>query len=407
MRLRERLVMAIILAAVSVPAFAQFTGTSEPGLVEWKHGIVIWKSEDDHFAGRFDTRAFLNGAYFFENKNKLSNGTHLRKARFALKTVLWKKWYAEWDIDVAEGVVEAKDMYLTYMGFKNSEIQFGQFKEPFGLEILTSSRYLPFPERAYLGLGFKLGRRMGIGYTRWGARWNVRAALYGQAFDTKKNKIKDETGGGIGVRLVGLPLKSDHFLVHTGASVNWTTPDDETKMVKFKAEPETKIGDVEILDTGALLNVRYTRRVGLEGAAIFRNFHLQTEYAWVDVKRLGSLPTLQFSGGYLYLLWTITGESRHWLPSQGEFSQLIPRNEQKGAWELGFRYSYMNLSDTHTGILGGRANNYSAVVNWYANANMVFQINYTLVRNSPNATGNGFVGGDHFSYIQFMTKYFF
>ncbi len=402
----SRWVVLFLLVCAIVPLRAQ-TPENDPGQVEWKHGILFWESKDNRFAGRFDTRAFMNGAYFFENKNELSNGTHLRKARLALKMTLWKTWYAEWDIDVAEGIVEIKDMYLIYNGFRNSAIKFGQFKEPFGLEILTTSRYLPFPERAYMGLAFKLGRRMGIGYSHWGSRWNVRTALYAQGFDARKNKTKDETGGGVGVRVATLPVKTSELQIHVGASANWTTPDDETHMVEFKSEPETKIGDVEILDTGAIFDVNATRRIGLEGAAVYRNFHVQSEYALVDVARLGNLPTVKFNGGYVYLLWTLTGESRKWMPSQGEFGQIIPQNEHKGAWEVGFRYSYLSLSDTNTGILGGRANNYTFGVNWYANANMVFQLNYTLVMNSENATGNGFVGGDEFSYIQFMTKYFF
>ncbi len=400
-------VCALLFLAGVVPLQAQHSSDEEPGQVKWKHGILFLESKNGDFSGRFDTRAFMNGAYFFENKNKLSNGTHLRQARLALKWTLWKNWYAEWDIDVAEGIVEFKDVYLRFNGFENSAIQFGQFKEPFGLEILTTSRNLPFPERAYMALAFKLGRRMGIGYSRWGNRWNVRTVLYGQEFDTRKNKIKDETGGGFGIRLAALPIKTNRFLVHTGISSNWTAPDDETKMVEFKSEPETKIGDVEILDTNPIANVRYTRRIGLEGAAVYRNVHLQTEYTLVDVARWDDLPAVKFNGGYVYLLWTLTGESRQWLPTEGEFNQLIPKNEHKGAWEFGFRYSYLNLSDVNTGILGGRANNYTVGVNWYANANMVFQLNYTYVMNSENATGNGFVGGDRFGYVQFMTKFFF
>ena len=67
----------------------------------------------------------------------------------------------------------------------------------------------------------------------------------------------------------------------------------------------------------------------------------------------------------------------------------------------------MNLTDADAGIFGGKANNYTAAVNWYPNANMVFQFNYTMVQNSDNATGDGFIGGDEFNYIAFMAKFFF
>ncbi len=377
------------------------------GTSEWDNGIYFWKSEDGNFSGRFDGRAFINGAYFFENKNKLSNGTHLRKARLAIKLRLWKTWKTEWDIDVAEGVVEMKDMFLAYDGLNNAEIKFGHFKVPFGLEILTSSRYIAFAERAYNALAFKMGRRMAIQYARWGERWNFRGALFGQTFDTKKNKIKDETGGGVAARLAVAAIKKEDLVVHLGASSAFTNPDDQSDAMEFKSEPETKIGDVEILDTGTIRNTDYTLRYGFEGAVVYKNFHCQAEYNLVSVKRLQNLSTVQFNGGYVYVLWTITGESRPWNKTEGEFGQLLPKDPHTGAWEVGFRYSNLSLSDTDALILGGQANNYTLALNWYANPNMVFQLNATHVETSANATGNGFVGNDSFNYLQFMTKFFF
>ncbi len=377
------------------------------GYNEWKHGILFWKSDDGNFSGRFDGRGFINGAYYFENKNELSNGTHLRKGRLAIKMTLWKNWHTEWDIDVAEGVVEVKDMYFSYVGFKNSHIKFGNFKMPFGLEILTSSRYIVFPERAYPALAFKMGRRMALEYSKWGNWWNVRTALFGQTFDTNKNKTYDETGGGFAARFAAAPIQKNGMILHVGASSVWERPDDNNWMVKYNAEPECKIGDVEILDTEHIKKTDYTMRYGVEGAFVYKAFHLQGEYQMVKVNRFDNLPTVNLSGGYVYLTWTLTGESRPWDKTQGEFGQLIPKKNGIGAWEVAVRFSNLNLSDTDAGILGGRANNYTVGINWYPNPNFVMMLNYTNVNNSENATGDGFVGGDKFSYVQFMTKFFF
>ncbi len=403
-------VLLFVVIVIGSPKFLQATEPSKesvPGYSEWDHGIYFWKSKDGAFWGRFDTRIFINGAYFFENKNKLSNGTHLRKGRLALKVNLWKDWYTEWDIDMAEGEVEAKDMFLEFHGLQNAYLKFGHFKMPFGLNILTSSRYIPFPERAYNALAFKMGRRLGLEYAHWGKTWNLRSAVYGQTFDTKKNKIKDETGGGFAARLAMAPIQTQSLITHAGLSAAWTTPDDQTNVVNFDSEPETKIGDVEILDTDYIKNVKYTTRLGLEGAIVFRNLHFQSEFNLVNVKRMKGYQSPVFYGGYVYVLWTLTGESRQWDRVQGEFKQLLPKDNKKGAWELGLRYSHLNLSDTKANILGGRANNYTLGVNWYPNPNIVFQLNYTYVMTSPYATGNGFKGDDRFSYLQLMTKFFF
>jgi len=386
-------------------AFAQ--DNTVKGDNEWRHGILFWSSDNGDFEGRFDGRGFINGAYFFEGENEMSNGTHLRKARLAIKMKLWKNWRTEWDMDIAEGIVEVKDMFLSYNGFKNSHIKFGHFKVPFGLEILTSSRYIVFSERAYPALAFKMGRRMSVEYSKWGNSWNVRAAIFGQTFDTNKNKTVDETGGGAAVRVAFAPIQNDNMILHVGGSTVWERPDDNNWIVDYKSEPETKIGDVEILDTELIKNTSYTMRYGFEGAFVYKNFHLQGEYQVVNVTRFEGSPDASFNGGYVYLTWTITGESRPWDPTQGEFSQLSPRTDGFGALELAFRFSNLNLSDTDAIILGGRANNYTFGINWYPNANVVVQLNYTSVENSENATGDGFIGGDSFSYVQFMTKFFF
>ena len=67
----------------------------------------------------------------------------------------------------------------------------------------------------------------------------------------------------------------------------------------------------------------------------------------------------------------------------------------------------LNLSDTEAVILGGRGNSYTGGLNWYPNANIIVQLNYAYIVNSENATGDGFIGGDKFSYLAFMTKFFF
>ena len=378
-----------------------------PGKSEWFHGILFWSSQDGDFYGRFDVRAFINGAYFFENLNPLSNGTHLRKGRFAIKMQLWRNWRTEWDIDVAEGVVGIKDMWLGYRGIRNTQITFGHFKVPFGLEILTSSRYIPFPERAYNALAFKLGRRVGLEYSHWGEWWNLRADLFGQTMDINKNKTKDETGGGFALRFATIPVNTNDLGIHLGVAGVWERPDDDAWIVDYTAEPENKIGDVEILDTDLIKNTSHTYRFGLESALAYKNLHVQAEYQMLQVYRFNDLPTAHFKGGYIYALYTLTGESRPWDPTQGEFGQLFPQKSGLGAWEIGFRYSHLFLTDTDASVYGGAANNYTVALNWYPNSNMVFQTNYTMVHNSKNATGDGFIGGDEFSYLQFMVKFFF
>jgi len=78
---------------------------------------------------------------------------------------------------------------------------------------------------------------------------------------------------------------------------------------------------------------------------------------------------------------------------------------------LAARFSHLNLTDEDAGIYGGKANNITLGLNWYANPNVKFQLNYTMVDNSQNADSDGKYStkaGDNgydFGYIQFMTVF--
>ncbi|MCA9732273.1 MAG: hypothetical protein H6696_19755 [Deferribacteres bacterium] len=401
----KHVLFGLLIFFISGSAFAQQNVSA--GHTEWDDGIMMFKSDDGNFKTRFDTRMFLNGAYFFENKNELSNGTHLRKARFAMKLELWKTWRAEWDIDIAEGLVEVKDMFFSYNGFTNSHIKAGHFKMPLGLNELMSSRYQTFIERAYPMLAFETDRRAGLEYSKWGHKWNLRSAIYGQTMDTEKNKRKDETGNGAAARLVYAPVRTDNFIIHTGLAAVYQKPDDETGAMDFASEPETKIGDTEILDTGTILNVHHSTKYGLEGAFVYKNLSAQAEYIQTNLRRINGAQDATFQGGYAFLSWILTGESRPWNSIEGEFGQVTPKSNKTGAWEIAARYSHLDLSDDKAGIYGGMANNYTGALNWYVNPNIRLMLNYTYVDHSINATGEGFIGDDDFSVLHVLAMVYF
>lgn len=380
-------------------------------------GKFIMTSADNQFKLRFDIRMYIDGAYFLDDtEDVLSNGTHLRKARFAAKTQLWGKWNAEWDMDIAEYSVEIKDMWLSYNGWKNAMLKMGHFKVPFGLEILTSSRIIAFPERAYNALAFKLGRRTSIGYTKWGNKWHASGALFAQGMDDDKNQKTDETGNGFAGRFAIAPIKTPGLLIHLGGAFAIHKPIDDKGhisneinhgAVDFTAEPETKIGDIEMLDTDNIFHVEKTTQTGLEGAIRLNSLSLQGEFMQAELTRETGYTDATFMGGYGFISWFITGESRPWQSEDGEFGMVLPKNKKIGSFELLARFSHLNLSDEDAMIYGGKANNITLGVNWYVNPNLRFYLNYAMVDNSENATGDSAPSNYDFSYVQFRTLVFF
>lgn len=415
-------VIVLILASVLIAEVSE-------GKLGWdKRGYLIWESKDGDFSTRLDTRIYINGSYFLDDPDEiLSNQTNLRKARFAVKTKLWKYWQFEWDIDIAEAeLVEVKDMWAGYSGFKNSFIKFGNFKQPLGLEEITSSRLLIFPERSMPMLAFETDRQFGLGYSRWGNMGKIPYFMQGTVFtQTLANESKsdyekevDETGHGAALRLAMAPEVNKDLLFHGGLSTVYNTPYDDSETVDFKSEAETKNGDLEWIDTSKIKEVDHILRYGLEGAIQYRNLHFQSEYVMTNVVRTedSTAGDANLDGGYAMLSWLLTDERRPWTYNDGEFGQVIPKDNKLGAWELAARYSYLNLTDedadldSSTGrpILGGKANIYSLGLNWYANPNVKFQLAYSMVDLNENANSEGDYPGDYdFNYLQFMTIFFF
>lgn len=402
----------LIILALSVTLSAEVS----EGDTEWDNGILYWKSDDGKFATRMDVRIYFNGAYFFDdNRNILSNQTNLRKARLAFKVKLWEFWHAEWDIDVAEEQQEVEDMIISYTGFPNSHIKFGNFKMALSLNELTSSRFLTFCERSYVANAFETDRHFGLEYSKWKKindfNINFRADLFGQGMDVESEsdyeKEIDETGNGFATRLVIAP-EFDDILIHTGFSTAMRKPDDESEEAEFKSEPETKIGDVEFLDTGTIGSVDYTLKFGLEGAMRFKNICIQAEYISTKVARLHNETNANLDGGYGFVSWILTGEKRSWHLDSGEFGQIIPKSNKIGAWEVAARYSHLNLTDEDADVYGGLANNVTLGVNWYPNPNIKFQLNYTMVDNSKYANSEGDYQGNYdFNYLQGMIIAYF
>lgn len=393
------------------------------GSLGWDdRGYLVFESEDGNFKTRFDTRFYINGSYFLDDPDEiLSNQTNLRKARFAIKTRLWKYWTFEWDIDVAEAdLVEVKDMWVAYDGFNNSHLKFGNFKQALGLEEITSSRLLVFPERAYPMMAFETDRQFGLEYSMWGKMsmlpYNLRTSVFTQTLavegESDYEKEIDETGNGAALRLVTAPQLNPDIQLHLGVAGVYSLPYDETYEVEFKSEPETKNGDVEFLDTSGIDEVDHVQRYGLEGAFQYKSFHFQSEYIMANVIRQdkSNLEDAYFDGGYAFLAWALTGEKRAWNLNDGEFGQLIPNNNKLGAWEVAVRYSYLNLNDEEASVYGGKANNITLGLNWYPNPNVKFQTSYTMVDQSENADSEGDydVGKDGYdtNYLQFMTVIF-
>jgi phosphate-selective porin OprO/OprP len=193
---------------------------------------------------------------------------------------------------------------------------------------------------------------------------------------------------------------------------------DAARVVKLDSRAETHPLRAKFLSTGDMKYVDSYDQIGGGFAGVFGPVSFQAEYQQTKVNRadttIVAVRDHEFSGYYGQVSWLLTGETRPYSSSEGEFGRVIPKG-RFGALELGLRYSTMDLNDITAvdAIKGGSAENLTLGLTWFMNANHKLMVNVTQVDNdeyakpgkdwAPLPTGTGTtlspVFGDDFTTI--------
>lgn len=396
---------ALFIGAPSLVAQSPPTPVPVPG--SYDGGYLVFQSHDGAFRYWLDGRLQVDAAKYSGGENELGSGTEIRRARIGVKAQLFTDWYSEVDLDFAANAVEIKDAWIGFTGLRNTMFKAGNYKEPFSLETLTSSKNITFMERSYAD-NFSPDRNIGLGIVRWGSHWQAAIGVFGQAAGEVDESARNE-GYGLTGRFTFAPLVADRKVVHLGVALSRRTPDAATgadsNTMRFRGRPETDVSLARFLTTGKIRLVDHTSYYNAEAAVMMGRLLVQGEYTKVVVRRLTDLADASFKGGYLFASLFLTNDTRKYLVEAGEFDRVQPL-AKGGAWEVAARYSTMDLNDKSAGvnILGGRGTNYTAGVNWYMNTNIKWMFNYVRVINDENAKPDlgtaPFVVGDKFNIFQ-------
>jgi phosphate-selective porin OprO/OprP len=284
----------------------------------------------------------------------------------------------------------------------------GQFKQPIGLEDLTSFRHNPFFERSPLFL-FVPFRQIGAGLfqSAAGGDWTWALSVFVPGQDQSGAALGDSGGVGGATRLTWCPLYADDGaqVLHLGAAYSLSGPTGGT--MRFGATggnaPEFALinpfggagSTPSFVDTGELRADLYNLW-GVESAAVWGPLSLQGEamLAHLDRPRRAGVD---FWGAYAFATLFLTGEHRVYDRKRGEFDRVVPLTDFQpwrdgrwwgGAYELAARLSYIDLNDQE--VHGGRLADLTCGWNWYLNpyAKMSFNYIHAFLDRPPTGRSN-------------------
>ncbi len=364
--------------------------------VYWNNSLVVESKTGNFkikFGGRIQTDLmFIDQSNSLDNLFDAKNGVELRRARIFTSGTLYKNLKFKFQVDFAGGNAVIKDAYLQYTMIPYlGNIKIGNFKEPEGFAMLTSSKNLTMMERP-LGNVFDNDRNIGVMLNN--QLMDKRLSWYaGYFFPT------DNTGKYLGnkynvaLRLAGLPIyntESKYKVLHLGFGYVYQNNDDEE--LNYSVRPEAHLAPKYLKIS--LPTVNNIQDMNTEFLFIYNSFSIESEYTRALITRdndsIFSETSYNAFSYNVTLSWFATGEHKNYVKSKTTFGTLKPKKNLGddggcGALEFALRYSQINMDDSD--LNGGVISDLTAGINWYLNPSTMVMFNYIYsdIKNLGNA----------------------
>lgn len=260
------------------------------------------------------------------------------------------------------------------------------------MERVTSMIQLPMQERASASDALLPARNLGVvaSATALGRRMTWAGGVFNNFVDSS------ESIGSTSSQLIGratwLPFVSEDEsnIVHLGGGLRF---DNAKQPLQFFTEPEFNRSPL-FVDTDRI-EADGARTYNLEAAWRRGPYWIAGEYVRTNVDAPASGDP-NFGGFHVSGSWILTGEMRDYNYISGIWGPVpVARSVYQGgwgAWELGARYSTLDLSDGT--IDGGAMDIWSLGLNWWLTPYFQANMNYryiTLDRGGRRGTSNGFM----------------
>jgi phosphate-selective porin OprO and OprP len=400
----------------------------------------------------------------------LQDGTYFRRLRLQLDGTFYETYEYNLVFAMENDQFSTIGLDEFWIGAKDIPLigtaRLGHVKDAVGFEgdMTASSKTMTFMERSSYSEAiernenFVTGLWLGNNYFDQRATWSFVAFREDQASAT--GVFFGDGQYGLQGRLTALPIweEDGRCWTHVGLSGGWRSGTNNInganggtatsfRSFQLRARPELRDDDpasagggggatggaqttpdannVRMVDTGVMV-ADSEWLCGLEFCSVWGPFSVQAEYGltWIEdvigfnpkagapiASNLGvalkSPTNYFFSGGYIQLAYTLTGENRaydkrlgrlntFYFGSQGPYNNAwFVRGDDGhysvnwGAWEVAARYSYLNLNDGENlnRVQGGVMNGLTFGLNWYLNTNLKFQFDYVYDQRSDLAAG--------------------
>ena len=287
-------------------------------------------------------------------------------------TFTWNPFDRGFDEDLNE--FQFLDYGLSVAASKNVTVSIGNIKEPINMERTMSLLDLAAHERSATADAMLPTRNFGVVVNGTAAKQRVSWA--GGIFNdwlVDSGSLDDNATVAIG-RVTWLPFLSEDEsnLFHVGLGVRYS---DAEAGLQYSARPEMGSAP-RFVDTG-FFEADSSTLYNLEAGWRSGPYWLLAEYTdnHVDAPNVGN-P--RFSGYHISGTWSLSGEMRPYRQPSGAFSGLpVAQNVNQGgwgAWELGLRFSSIDLTDGD--IEGGEMDALTGQLAWWATKNMLVSLNY-------------------------------
>ncbi len=333
--------------------------------------------------------ALVEGVNRDSETNSREFNSEVRKARIDIKHQLNESWSAKLQLGFNEedSSSEVGDAYIRYRGLNQAVLTMGQFKEPFGLENLTSSKNTTFLERSMATRALSSGKNQGVMLSGSPSDFTWAFSLM-----EIENENKEAAPYAVDGRFTWAPINDTKQVLHLGVSTSLRKLDGEI----FEIDERIELHSSEKIIESGEIEVDQMQLNALELAMVKDAFSFQTEYLSADIEATASSNDVMFDGYYLQASFFLSQDTRRY--KKGVFTGVKPASHD-GAWELTARYSELNTQDV---AQGNKVNTTIVGLNYYYDQNVRLMTNFLHTQSSEEINGS-----DTGNALAFRAQYVF